>query len=235
MILNMSALRVENPMNDSRACKAGQATLMAMMALLLSACAIHHKPVNQEVALRVFTEDGERVEASCDLSNDRASWSVVAPVVVGVTRSEKPLSVECNTPEGGRATRVFDSIKYGELPGGGSTGYSYPSTLELALVPLGKAQSVHVELPAYARIDDLSKLPKLDEEGHEGYRRFLAGELPRAFAISDKGRWVRVNAARGAARVAMDRCQSYGGRCRLYAVDDEVVWDQKRNELVAAY
>ena len=27
----------------------------------------------------------------------------------------------------------------------------------------------------------------------------------------------------------MDRCQTYGGRCRLYAVDDAVVWDEKRS------
>ena len=220
-------------MIEAKAYKAGQASLMAMMALLLGACAAY-KPVNQEVALRV-TEGGERVEATCDVSNDHASWSVVSPAVFGVTRSEKPLSVECSTSEGSRASRVFNAIRYGELPGGGPTGYSYPSTLELALVPRGKAQSVQVDLPAYARIDDTSKLPRLDAEGHEGYRRFLASDSTRAFAISDKGRWVRVNAVRGAARVALDRCQSYGGRCRLYAVDDEVVWDQKRaNDVVAS-
>ena len=221
-------------MIDSMVQKAGQASLAALLALSLGACA-SVRPVNQEVALRV-TEGGERVEATCDVSNDRASWSVVAPVVFGVTRSEKPLVVECSTPEGSRATRTFDAVKFSELPIGAYATYSYPELLELTLVPHGQAQSVRVDLPAYARIDDLSKLPQLDAEGHEGYRRFLSGDLPRAFAISDKGRWVRVNAVRGAARVAMDRCQTYGGRCRLYAVDDEVVWDQKRaNELVAAY
>ena len=219
-------------MFDSMVYKTG---LAALMALTLGACASSYKPVNQEVALRV-TEGGERVEAACEVGNDRASWSVISPLVFGVTRSEKPLTVECSTPEGSKATRVFEAIKFGDLPGSGVASYSYPPTLELALVRHGKHQTVHVGAPAFASIDDVSKLPQVDEDGREGYRRFLAGDTPRAFAISDKGRWVRVNAVRGAARLAMDRCQSYGGRCRLYAVDDEVVWDSKRgSDLAAAY
>lgn len=228
----MSAVRVEKPMFDSMVYKTG---LAALMALTLGACASSYKPVNQEVALRV-TEGGERVEAACEVGNDRASWSVISPLVFGVTRSEKPLTVECSTPEGSKATRVFEAIKFGDLPGSGVASYSYPPTLELALVRHGKHQTVHVGAPAFASIDDVSKLPQVDEDGQEGYRRFLAGDTPRAFAISDKGRWIRVNAVRGAARLAMDRCQSYGGRCRLYAVDDEVVWDSKRgSDLAAAY
>lgn len=209
-------------MIDSMVCKAG---IAALVALTLSACA-GYKPVNQEVALRV-TDGGERAEATCDVSNDRAHWTVVAPVIFGVTRSDQPLTVECRTADGGKAVQVFDAIKYGELPGAGVAAYQYPETLELALLR-GGAQSVLVGAPAFAPIDDVSKLPWVGEDGREGYRRFLTGDSPRAFAISDKGRWVRVNAVRGAARLAMDRCQSYGGRCRLYAVDDSVVWDEKR-------
>jgi len=209
-------------MIDSMVCKAG---LAALVALTFSACA-SYKPVNQEVALRV-TEGGERAEATCNVSNDRASWTVVAPVNFGVTRSDQPLTVECRTADGGQAVRVFEAIKYGELPGAGGSNYHYPGTLELALVR-GGSPSMLVGAPAFAPIDDVGMLPWVGEDGREGYRRFLAGDSPRAFAISDKGRWIRVNAVRGAARLAMDRCQSFGGRCRLYAVDDAVVWDEKR-------
>ena len=209
-------------MIDSMVCKAG---LAALVALTFSACA-SYKPVNQEVALRV-TDGGERAEATCDVSNDRASWTVVAPVNFGVTRSDQPLTVECRTADGGQAVRVFEAIKYGELPGAGGSNYHYPGTLELALVR-GGSPSMLVGAPAFAPIDDVGMLPWVGEDGREGYRRFLAGDSPRAFAISDKGRWIRVNAVRGAARLAMDRCQSFGGRGRLYAVDDAVVWDEKR-------
>ena len=223
-------------MIESMVQKTGRASLLALLALSLGACA-SVGPVNQEVTLRV-SEGGERVEAVCEVSNDQASWSVVSPVVFGVTRSEKPLTVECGTPDGSRAMRTFEAIKVGSMPSSGAyASYSYPALLELDLLPPGQFRSARADLPAYARIDDVSKLPRLDDEGHEGYRRFLAGESPRAFVISDKGRWVRVNAVRGAARIAMNRCQTYGGgRCRLYAVDDEVVWDPKRaDELIAAY
>ena len=210
-------------MIDSMVCKAG---LAALVALTFSACA-SFKAANQEVALRV-TDDGERAEATCDVSNDRASWTVVAPVTLAVTRSDQPLAVECRTADGGKAVATFSAIKYGELPGGGVSNYHYPATLELALVR-GSSTSMLAGAPAFAPLDDVGRLPWVGEDGREGYRRFLAGESPRAFAISDKGRWVRVNAVRGAARLAMDRCQTYGGRCRLYAVDDAVVWDEKRS------
>ena len=71
-------------MIDSMVCKAG---LAALVALTFSACA-SFKPVNQEVALRV-TDGGERAEATCEVSNDRASWTVVAPVNIAVTRSDQ--------------------------------------------------------------------------------------------------------------------------------------------------
>jgi hypothetical protein len=224
MIHRNSALRVEIPMIDSMVCKTG---LAALVALTLGACASVHKPANQEVTLRV-TDAGERAEATCDISNDQASWTVVAPATFGVTRSDKPLTVECRTADGGKAVRAFDAIKYGDLPGAGTASYSYPPQLELSLLR-GSALSVMVGTAAFAQIDDVGKVPQVGEDGREGYRRFLAGDSPRAFAISDKGRWVRVNAVRGAASLAIDRCQSYGGRCRLYAVDDAVVWDQKRS------
>jgi hypothetical protein len=205
-----------------------------ILVAAVAGCASYGKPVNQEVALRV-TEGGERAEANCVVSNDLGTWSVVAPVVLGVTRSEKPLEVECSTPEGLKAVRVFTSIRFGELPGG-QTAYAYPEELELALARPDRLQTTGVSASAFARIDDVAMLPYVDDEGREGYRRFLAGGLPRAFAISDNGHWIRVNAARGAARLAMSRCQTYGGRCRLYAVDDDVVWDQKRpSDLVASY
>jgi hypothetical protein len=210
------------------------AIVAPLLTALAAGCASYGKPVNQEVALRV-TEGGERAEANCVVSNDLGSWSVVAPVVLGVTRSEKPLEVECSTPEGLKASRIFTSVRFGELPGG-QTAYAYPDVLELTLVRADRLQTTDVQALAFARIDDVAMLPYVDDEGREGYRRFLAGGLPRAFAISDNGHWVRVNAARGAARLAMSRCQTYGGRCRLYAVDDAVVWDEKRpNDLVASY
>jgi hypothetical protein len=212
----------------------GRTVLPVLAALALAACATGSMPVNQEVSLRA-TEGGERVEAACEVGNDKGTWTVVAPAIFGVTRSDKPLTVECRTPAGGKGARAFDSSRAGELPGGGSAGYSYPATLDMVLAAPAR-QPAPTGPAAFAAIDDLYLLPKIGDEGRDGYRRFLDGDPPRAFAVSDDGRWVRVNAVRGAARLALDRCQSYGGRCRLYAVDDQVVWDPRRGtDEMAAY
>lgn len=217
-------------MIDLMACRAA---LTVLAALTLTACAsAGSMPVNQEVSLRA-TEGGERVEATCEVGNDKATWTVVAPAVFSVTRSEKPLTVECRTPGGGKGSEVFEAARESELPGGGNAGHGYPRILELALGQEGR-QPAPVGRPPVASIDDLYLLPEIGDEGREGYRRFLAGDSPRAFAVSRQGRWVRVNAVRGAARLALDRCQSYGGRCRLYAVDDQVVWDRTRPDRVIA-
>jgi hypothetical protein len=112
---------------------AGRATLAILTAMSLTACAaVGSMPVNQEVSLRA-TEGGERVEAACEVSNDKATWTVVAPAVFSVTRSEKPLTVECRTPAGGKGYQVFEAARESELPGGGNAGHGYPRILELVL------------------------------------------------------------------------------------------------------
>ena len=81
--------------------------------------------------------------------------------------------------------------------------------------------------PVSATSIDPAQLPHLDADGRAAWARFLAGDLPRAFAISDNGQWIRVNGARGASRLAMDRCVALGGSCGLYAVDNAIVWDDR--------
>ncbi len=76
----------------------------------------------------------------------------------------------------------------------------------------------------YAALDDLEKLPA-GRAGRALYqRRFLAAQLPRAFAIGPDGvtGWASGDWAMGR---ALGFCQSTRGvKCKLYAVDDEVVW-----------
>ncbi len=76
----------------------------------------------------------------------------------------------------------------------------------------------------HARIDELDKLPLSMATVDNVYRRFLAAEPPRAFAIGANGAW---GWSRGdwAAGRALANCQRNRGLpCALYAVDDTVVW-----------
>jgi dienelactone hydrolase len=79
---------------------------------------------------------------------------------------------------------------------------------------------------AFAPLGAVDKVPHLNEKGREGYARFLDGDLPRAFAISPGGAWSGSwGQSADAPKVVLERCQrSARQACRLYAVDDAVVW-----------
>ena len=84
----------------------------------------------------------------------------------------------------------------------------------------------------YAAITDDTKLPGIGEAGHEQYRRFLAATSPRAFAIAPSGGgWAWDSSlVPDAAWRALTRCTERSQRqCRLYAVDEIVVWTAPSN------
>lgn len=77
----------------------------------------------------------------------------------------------------------------------------------------------------FAAVDDVAAVPYLKAKGRENYGKFLAMPYPRAFAIAASGShgW----AAEGAdpLATALKNCEAYAKTaCRLYAVDDDVVW-----------
>jgi hypothetical protein len=79
----------------------------------------------------------------------------------------------------------------------------------------------------YAALNDLSRLPAQSETARRNYRRFLAAPLPRGFAVSLDGTHFAWNAGDFDARAtALARCVAAAGDrpCRLYAVDQAVVW-----------
>ena len=79
----------------------------------------------------------------------------------------------------------------------------------------------------YAAITDDTKLPGLGEAGLKEYRRFLAAPSPRAFAVAPSGgAWAwNSSPVPDAAWWALTRCAARAQQqCRLYAVDDIVVW-----------
>ena len=77
----------------------------------------------------------------------------------------------------------------------------------------------------FAAIDDVPRVPHLKDGGRAGYRAFLAQPLPRAFALAPNGAWGWGQGGDDPLRRALDNCNRHGdGRCRLYAVDINVVW-----------
>ncbi|WP_144182756.1 hypothetical protein [Elioraea rosea] len=77
---------------------------------------------------------------------------------------------------------------------------------------------------------DIAAVPGLTETGRRSYARFLTYPAPRAFALGGDGGLAWAANARSteeAERRALAQCRTAnGGRpCRLYAVDQDVVWE----------
>ena len=82
---------------------------------------------------------------------------------------------------------------------------------------------------AYATIDNIDAIPYLQRVGREQYRVFLAKPTPRAFAVSTSGGWSWAEDGDDPVARVLTSCQrSSGEPCRLYAVDDDVVWTAPR-------
>lgn len=80
----------------------------------------------------------------------------------------------------------------------------------------------------FARLDDDTAVPYVKQDGRIGYDRFLQAPLPRAFAISESGRWVIASGGESPVEVALDVCQKRADApCSIYAVDQNVVWVDK--------
>lgn len=81
----------------------------------------------------------------------------------------------------------------------------------------------------YAAVDAVNAVPYVDATGREAYRTFLSQYPTRAFAVSSSGAWSWAEGGDDPMSVALNNCRKENGNapCRLYAVNDEVVWNDK--------
>jgi dienelactone hydrolase len=74
----------------------------------------------------------------------------------------------------------------------------------------------------FADIDNVGKVP-VSARNRASYQTFLNLPLPRAFAVSSRGGWGSATGDYAVGR-ALGNCQRFDVDCKLYAVDNEVVW-----------
>ena len=80
----------------------------------------------------------------------------------------------------------------------------------------------------FAVIHDIDSVPFLRERGREGYRAFLSKSSPRAFAVSPSGAWSWAEEGEDPVGRVLSACQANSSQpCKLYAVDDYVVWNER--------
>ncbi len=98
-------------------------------------------------------------------------------------------------------------------------------------------ETLDLDFPGlYAQVDDINAVPSLNERGRDGYRHWLRQQKPRAFVLGRDGAW---NSTWGLqppnpidpkdpTERALRHCEQRGrGPCKVYAVDDTVVWQQE--------
>lgn len=89
-------------------------------------------------------------------------------------------------------------------------------------------------LPArtdYAQVDDVNAVPFLSEHGRAAYRDYLTKETPRAFAVSPTGAWTWAEEGEDPQGRALQTCSAKSRQpCRLYSIDNYVVWHGELTE-----
>ncbi|WP_258002334.1 dienelactone hydrolase family protein [Burkholderia sp. WAC0059] len=111
----------------------------------------------------------------------------------------------------------------------------------LARVGMPTAVQYRVRTPAipngtgFAALDAIGAVPYLDDAGRSGYRNFLKQYPSRAFAVSNSGAWSWAEGGDDPMAVAVANCQKRSSDpCRLYAVNDTVVWQDSSTATAAA-
>lgn len=96
---------------------------------------------------------------------------------------------------------------------------------------LAHALPVAPDLPVppasgFAAVTDLDRLPLRTDRARTGYQTWLSAESPKAFAIHpSQGGWASAWGGERPIARALANCERFAkAPCRLYAVDDAVVW-----------
>jgi dienelactone hydrolase len=77
----------------------------------------------------------------------------------------------------------------------------------------------------FAKLDDVDAVPFMGEHGRSAYREYLGKMTPRAFAVAPNGAWCWAEEGEDPDRRALATCEKKGGQpCKLYSVDEQVVW-----------
>jgi dienelactone hydrolase len=76
----------------------------------------------------------------------------------------------------------------------------------------------------FAVLADRQAVPFINDGGRLGYDKYLSLRKPKAFVIAPDGAWSLAAQGEDPIAQAMQGCQLRHQQCRLYAVDDQVVW-----------
>jgi dienelactone hydrolase len=86
----------------------------------------------------------------------------------------------------------------------------------------------------FAKVEDVEAVPFLSENGKRAYAEYLTKMTPRAFAVSASGAWCWAEEGEDPDARALATCSAKSDKpCRLYSVDEHVVWNPDLAEKAA--
>jgi dienelactone hydrolase len=86
----------------------------------------------------------------------------------------------------------------------------------------------------FAAIENVEAVPFLSENGRKAYREYLTKLTPRAFALSPSGSWTWAEEGEDPAARALSTCNARSNQpCRLYSMDEYVVWQGEQADKAA--
>lgn len=162
----------------------------------------------------------EQLQRSVDLWVEKKSFYTLAGVDVSLERevSRRAMQVYSDPASVFSADQTVAKVR---APSG---AVGSEDSIDAAELPLARKHAGTVPpTTQFAALEDVDAIPRISSSGRSLYREWLSKPFPRAVAISDKGAL-----ARGFGSDAMERaintCQKFNNPCRLYAVDDQIVW-----------
>jgi dienelactone hydrolase len=85
----------------------------------------------------------------------------------------------------------------------------------------------------FAQVDNVDAVPFLTDNGRRAYREYLTKLTPRAFAVSPTGAWTWAEEGEDPESRALSTCSAKSSQpCKLYSIDDYVVWNEGRLDQV---
>lgn len=237
--------------------------LMALCACVFATgCASVAGGNVQKIYVQAQNKDGSEVSgADCQLSNDKGTWRLRAPGDSSVVRSNRPIEVKCDkaplpqgvvSVESGTRAAMFGNILIGGVVGAvidhsSGAAYEYPEQIRVVMGQLTSlpwvAGGTKAPPPSgYAALTDVSAVPYLGPHGRDVYREWNGRPNPKAFAISADGHYAWASGTSPADKSlptdpferAVSACDRHAQiKCKLYAVNDNVVWVKEAPALTA--
>ncbi|MDC8785352.1 alpha/beta hydrolase family protein [Roseateles koreensis] len=193
------------------------------------------EPCQASQLRRLYARWGELNAQQADGGGDGASAAGRPPMLWVYTQNDQYFAPKRSAEWAEAYRQAGGPLDYRLLPPVGDDGHKLFAAAQDVWQPLvdeflsrqGFTRPGVISRPPasnFAPLTEVMALPGATDAAREGYRKFLAAPLPRAYVLGTAGNWGYATGDDALSR-ALSFCQRKTGlACRFYAVNNEVVW-----------